>query len=229
MSTAYIYRHIRLDKNEPFYIGIGRTANYSRAYNKKERSNQWKGIAKNGYEVEILLDDLSWDEACEKEKEFIKLYGRIDKKNGTLINFTDGGEGVINYVYTDETREKISIAQKGNQNWKHRKPSDEWKGKISESNKGKKRSQEFKEKMSKMRKGNNNPNFGKKLSEEHKEKIKKTRKSKPIIQFDLSGNFIKEWSSKKECMRNGYNELGVWGCCNNTRKTHRGYIWKYKN
>ena len=31
---AYLYRHIRLDKNEPFYIGIGSNElnNYKRAY-----------------------------------------------------------------------------------------------------------------------------------------------------------------------------------------------------
>lgn len=27
---AYLYRHIRLDKNEPFYIGIGSDSNYNR-------------------------------------------------------------------------------------------------------------------------------------------------------------------------------------------------------
>ena len=33
-----LYRHIRLDKNEPFYIGIG---NIKRAYNKSERNDIW--------------------------------------------------------------------------------------------------------------------------------------------------------------------------------------------
>ena len=28
---AYVYRHIRLDKNEPFYIGIGSDKEYKRA------------------------------------------------------------------------------------------------------------------------------------------------------------------------------------------------------
>jgi hypothetical protein len=93
---AYVYRHIRLDKNEPFYIGIGITENYQRAKSKKGRNKIWKGItSRSKYEVEILFDDLSWDEACEKEKEFIALYGRIDNKNGILSNMTDGGDGTI--------------------------------------------------------------------------------------------------------------------------------------
>lgn len=93
---AYLYRHIRLDKNEPFYIGIGITENYSRAYSKKSRNKLWKTIAnKSGYEVEIVFDDLSWEEACNKEKEFIELYGRIDNKSGILSNMTNGGDGTI--------------------------------------------------------------------------------------------------------------------------------------
>ena len=93
----YIYRHIRLDKNEPFYIGIGSDdeGKYKRAYG-GDRNNHWNNIVKNfPYDVEILLDDLSWEEACEKEKEFIQLYGRKDLGNGTLVNLTDGGEGTL--------------------------------------------------------------------------------------------------------------------------------------
>ena len=32
---AYVYRHIRLDKNQPFYIGVGTCDTYERAYSKK--------------------------------------------------------------------------------------------------------------------------------------------------------------------------------------------------
>lgn len=40
----YLYRHIRHDKNEPFYIGIGRTRNYERAFRKTSRNKFWKNI-----------------------------------------------------------------------------------------------------------------------------------------------------------------------------------------
>ena len=34
MKMAYVYRHIRLDKNEPFYIGVGtKTPNFACFYN----------------------------------------------------------------------------------------------------------------------------------------------------------------------------------------------------
>lgn len=94
-----LYRHIRLDKNEVFYVGIGK--DISRAYSKL-RSRFWKIITdKTDYRVEILFDDIAtWEEACEKEKEFIKLYGRKDIGTGTLVNLTDGGDGSINRIST---------------------------------------------------------------------------------------------------------------------------------
>jgi hypothetical protein len=116
---AYIYRHIRLDKNEPFYIGIGKDDNkkFTRAYSKKGRSSFWRSIVSNyGYEVEILLDNLTWEEACEKEKEFITLYGRKDSSLGTLVNFTNGGDGVNGYTHNQNRLDKLSKNSKGSNN-----------------------------------------------------------------------------------------------------------------
>lgn len=109
----YVYRHIRLDKNEPFYIGIGSDSNYKRAYCIQKRNNIWYKIVKKSlYEVEILLDNLTWNHACIKEKEFIKLYGRKNLKTGILSNLTDGGEVVLGLKFTDDSRIKMSFAQK---------------------------------------------------------------------------------------------------------------------
>jgi hypothetical protein len=112
---AYVYRHIRLDKNEPFYIGIGSDMTNKRANERARRSELWKKIvAKSEYEIEILFDDITYEEAKLKEIEFIKLYGRIDLCNGTLANLTNGGDGTINP--SQETRDKISKINKGRKN-----------------------------------------------------------------------------------------------------------------
>jgi hypothetical protein len=39
---AYVYRHIRLDKNEPFYIGIGKDdySSFKRAYHTGNKRNK---------------------------------------------------------------------------------------------------------------------------------------------------------------------------------------------
>ena len=101
----YLYRHIRLDKNEPFYIGIGSkkdknfyacSSEYERAYTNTSRSTFWKNItSKTDYEVEILLESDDYEFIQQKEIEFIALYKRIDCCQGLLVNLTDGGEGSL--------------------------------------------------------------------------------------------------------------------------------------
>jgi len=116
---AYVYRHIRLDKNEPFYIGIGSDNLFKRAFdNKSSRRNIiWnKIINKTQYRVDIIIDNISWEEACNKEKEFISLYGRIDKKNGILSNLTDGGDGTLGVLVTDEKKLLMSKRFSGKMN-----------------------------------------------------------------------------------------------------------------
>ena len=130
---AYIYRHIRLDKDEVFYIGIGSDLDYKRAYKNTQRSKYWMNIANLGYEVEIMLEDLTWEKACEKEKEFIRIYGRKDLNNGTLVNMTDGGEG--NQNLSPESKrlkgQKIREKKLGTPNLKLRKPkTEEHKNKL---------------------------------------------------------------------------------------------------
>ena len=53
--------------------------------------------------------------------------------------------------------------------------------------------------------------------------------SKPVLQYDLNGNLIKEWKSINECGRNGFNQGDICKCCNGKRKTAKGFIWVYKN
>ena len=52
--------------------------------------------------------------------------------------------------------------------------------------------------------------------------------SKPVLQYTLDGEFVREWKSTIECGRNGFNKRNVWMCCQGKRQTHKGYIWKYK-
>ena len=116
---AYIYRHIRLDKNEPFYIGIGNDNNFIRAndFKPNRRNRIWNKIySKTNIEVEILFENLTWNECCEKEKEFIKIYGRIDNRTGILSNLTDGGDGSIGVIITEKRRNFLKERFKGEKN-----------------------------------------------------------------------------------------------------------------
>ena len=107
-----VYRHVRHDKNIPFYIGIGKDPN--RPTSRRFRNKWWNSIvAKTSYSVDILLKGLSKADAITKEIEFIKLYGRADLKLGYLCNLTDGGEGANGMVYTPERNAKISSTLTG--------------------------------------------------------------------------------------------------------------------
>ena len=94
--------------------------------------------------------------------------------------------------------------------------------------KGGYRSEETKQKISKSQKGKKY-SLGIKQTDEHKSK--RFRKSlKPILQYDLEGNFIKEWESGRLAAKSlNLNQ----GCINDAvrgkLKKSGGYIWKLKN
>jgi len=55
-------------------------------------------------------------------------------------------------------------------------------------------------------------------------------KFKPILQFDLEGNFIREWNSGKEIEEYfGIKAGNVSNCCYKKRRTAGGFIWRFKN
>jgi hypothetical protein len=159
---AVVYQHIRLDNNEVFYVGIGKSQ--KRAYDKRGyRSIYWRNIAKKGFIVEILYDNLSWEEACEKEKELIKKYGRKQLNEGTLVNMTDGGDGGSGMILSEETREKIrqfqlSMNKKGKPG---RVQSEEIKDKIRNTLKGTKRPKDVVEKLKKPKLNKENYSYPK--------------------------------------------------------------------
>jgi translation initiation factor RLI1 len=184
---AYIYRHIRIDNNKPFYVGVGEDipnneGKFKRAHELTNRNKHWNNIVnKIEYKIDIILDNLTWGEACKKEIEFISLYGRADIGKGTLVNLTDGGEGKKGAKDTIETKLKKSISAQ--------KPKNEkWKVSQSLSRKGKPRG--FLPWLV------NNP--------ERSEKIKQSKINKPslkkisVTQYDKNMNFIQDFPSIKE-------------------------------
>ena len=83
------------------------------------------------------------------------------------FNFTNGGDGIVGYKHSAETKKKISESLKG------KKHSEETKRKMSEAHKGKRHpcSEETKQKISKTKKGyHHSEETRKKMSESHKRK-----------------------------------------------------------
>jgi hypothetical protein len=89
---AIVYQHRRKDTNEVFYIGIASVD--TRPYSKQDRNKYWKNIVNAfGYEVDILINGCTWEQACEIEKGMIADYGRRDLGTGKLVNMSEGGVG----------------------------------------------------------------------------------------------------------------------------------------
>ena len=136
-------------------------------------------------------------------------------------------------IYSIETLEKMRAAalnRKPKTNTTRKKLSESLKGKMVGINNpmyGKT--------------GSKNPNYGNKWTDEQKllqsKKLKGKVKSeqtlqkirKPILQYDIIGNFVKEWNSLSQAA----NELKMYvGCINNCLKNRSkssyGFVWKYK-
>lgn len=77
--------------------------------------------------------------------------------------------------------------------------------------------------------------IGKKLSEETRKKIGKSKagqpsiRRKPILQFDLDGNFIKEWECASMAGKlSGICATQIFKCLKNKLESTKGFIFKYK-
>lgn len=197
------------------YIGKSKNIYYYRSYkykklNCKSQPKLYRSLKKYGYEThqfEIL-------EECTKEllneREIFYKKQELDKVNWDwkkvlFCDLADVGGG----PRSEETKRKISKANKG------RKRSKETRLKMSKSFKGKRKSEETKKRMSESK-------LGKKITWSHKF-------NKIILQYDLQGNFIKEWKS----ITSASNELklrqgDISNVCIGTNKSCGKFMWRYK-
>ncbi len=88
----YVYLHKNNVTGEVFYVGKG----YGRrAWERNKRNADWKrkvASMQEGWDVEIVQDDLSEIEAFTLEAELVKNYGGASANGGTLTNQYPGGE-----------------------------------------------------------------------------------------------------------------------------------------
>ena len=55
------------------------------------------------------------------------------------------------------------------------------------------------------------------------------KSSMPVIEYDLDMNFIKEYPSAREAVRQNNNNCGIFSCLKGKTKTSCGHIFKYKS
>lgn len=102
----YVYVHKKKTDGEVFYVGKGKGF---RAWVTTYRSSFWTSVfEKHGRDVEIVVDNLSEEEALNLERELISFYGRRDTGTGVLVNLCDGGKGSSGAVRTQEYKDNVS-------------------------------------------------------------------------------------------------------------------------
>jgi predicted AAA+ superfamily ATPase len=264
----YVFEDIIFDY-EPIYIGKGKGKRPERhlilykKYNNRFYS-KLKSIINDNYEPKFIIieNNLSEDESFKKEIHFINLIGRIEN-GGPLTNLSDGGEGQSGYKFTEEVKQKMSESRKGDKNSMfNKKHSDETKQKISlankckpNKNKGKKlieihgedKANEIIKKQKNSindRSGDNNGMFGKKHKEESIQKMKDNtiklfgennpnfgrvykESEKTFDDWELTninGDILIISNLNKFCRENNLNDSSMRSLYYGTRKNHRGWI-----
>ena len=115
INTYYIYFHRNPITKEIFYVGLGLDR---RAWDKgRGRNKHWINyIKKHGNPiVEIVHNDLTLEQAADKEQQYIKLYGRAGyEENGILVNKSEGGEsGSRGIKWSEQSIKNRNLKLKG--------------------------------------------------------------------------------------------------------------------
>ena len=208
-SDYYVYLHIRNDSGEPFYVWKGRRARIS---DKGNRNFHWHNIVdKVGYSFEVLFENLTDEEACEYE---INAISELRYFGYKLANYTNGGEGKSGYKTSDETKLKISIANKG------KTVSEERRRNLSIAFKGRFVSEETRKKQS-INNAFRRPDIKKKIAEANK---------KPVIcsngmKFD-SATDAQKWAVENKLSK-AMDGSSITACCTGRQKTACGFKWFY--
>ena len=149
----YVYIHYKKSNGEPFYVGKGIK---NRDTTSVGRNDFWHMVVnKHDYVVERVANNLTEPEALKFEQVLIKSLGRRDLKTGSLVNLTDGGEGMSGYIHSQEFKDAMSALHSG------KEVSEDTREKLRQHNLGNKHSEEARAKMSVARQGSKNPNADK--------------------------------------------------------------------
>lgn len=198
---------------QPIYVG----------YTKNPKHREYHHRQKYGDVKMILIDKV---EECDK-KQFEIFYIDLFKSWGFyLLNKNKGGGGPPHH--SEESRYKIKN-NRPKPLLRKSKWSEESRKRQSEALKGKPKPSGFGEMMKNTRIGKPKPISMKiNLSLALKGKIKKGS-YKPVLQFDLEGNLIKEWPSiNHAAVSTNSNASTISKVCRGIFKQTNGFNWKYK-
>ncbi len=180
---------------------------------------------------EVLFENLSFEEANNKEKELIEFYNTL-APNGW--NTCTGGQGTEGHKKSEAEvlamRER-ALKQFGTEEAK-RRVSERFKGQVPH-NKGVPCSDAKKENIRQAKLAQNLTqvawNLGVTTPDEVKLRIAKTANGgRSFICFDPSGTLVGEFYSQSECARKiGLRQGHISNCLSGKNKTYQGYTFRY--
>lgn len=239
MNNYTVYCHISPGGKR--YVGITSTIpekRWSRGNGYKQNAHFWRAIQLYGWDAfthEILAQQLTYEQAADLERSLIESWDLTNPQNGYNLSKGDGA-GI-----SEETRHRMSEAQKGNKNSIGRVWSDEGKQKISKSLKqyysthdgtfkGRTHTDDTKKKMKQRQ-----------FSEEARAKMRKKHanvsgaknpSAKAVNRIDPNNGSIKFYAYASLAAKELNVDLSsIIKCCRakDKCKTAGGFIWRYAN
>lgn len=252
MNNDYcVYMHT--SPNGKKYIGITcckpRNRRWQNGYGYVDNKHFFSAIKKYGWQSiqhEILVDNLTADEAGRLEIEYINRYNTTDRRNG--YNLNQGGQ--VGYHLSHEHKKKIGEANSGKRNGMYghhyTKEEREYMSEHSVWN-GRKHTEESRKKMSeyakahpetKSHKGEEHPMYGKHHSDESKIKMSESAKkrgycgskNKRVDMLTVDDVYIRTFGSIQEAARFIGKKNGapnIRSVCLGDRKKAHGFKWRY--
>ncbi len=178
----------------------------------KGQTKVWRSLVKYGPEKHLyeIIDQCDSSDLNKLERYYQELYDSVDNGLNCVYTKTNDKSGKV----SKDTLKRMSLSQKGNNNWLGRKHTDATKEIIRLKATGRKFSDEVNKR--KGRKGRVSNRKGVKYS------------GKNVVQYDLNGKVIKEWVSvSKVCEELGYSAGNISSCCNGRLKTYKKCKWSY--
>jgi NUMOD3 motif len=221
MTAFYVYEHIRRDTGAVFYVGKGRGGRHC---SKRDRNQYWHNVVNKagGFDSRVVIEDQS---------EELILLAEIEKINQlrtlgvTLVNLTDGGEGITGLKHSEESKRLMSQKLKGKSH-KHKPEAIE---KIRQANTGVVFSDERKEKLRQKALGRKMPPHVRQMLHERMKSFKQSEETKEHLrQVNLGRKHTPEALAKMSAWQKDLPKI-ICPHCNKGASAGMAKRWHFDN